>query len=42
MDMNKYLEGNKDKWMTPDLLKAIATDPEMAVLFSKPEYLNAI
>lgn len=40
MNMNNFLINDKDKWLTPELLKKISENPILAKLFTNPEYLN--
>lgn len=40
MNMNNFLLNDKDKWLTPELLKKISESPILAKLFTNPEYLN--
>ena len=40
MNMNNFLLNEKDKWLTPELLKKISENPVLAKLFANPEYLN--
>jgi len=41
MKLNESLLEKKDQWLTPDLLKRITENPNLAKLFTNPEYMQA-
>jgi len=42
MKLGESILDKKDQWLTPDLLKMLTENPNLAKLFANPEYLQAI
>lgn len=38
MQVNDYLNNNKNEWQTPDFMDKIAKNPKIQKLFTNPEY----